>query len=186
MKGQGFTAPGFHGLCVMCLLSSSPAHFHPSLFYLKSFGPLYWLALICLLLKCGLPYSEPEEERHGETETEDGWQGERERRSGGGVESLQGKWMVGMRVVAQWMSRTLGWEVLQVLCRGSRGHSGCDWHQNNISWQATLVTGRGWPSMRRPHLEYQQPSPFYGECCMIGNSFISFVFYVIESMKLCQ
>lgn len=104
----------------------------------------------------------------------------------GGVESLQGKWMVGMRVVAQWMSRTLGWEVLQVLCRGSRGHSGCDWHQNNISWQATLVTGRGWPSMRRPHLEYQQPSPFYGECCMIGNSFISFVFYVIESMKLCQ
>lgn len=29
-------------------------------------------------------------------------------------------------------------------------------------------------------------SLFYGESYMIGNSFISFVFYVLESMKLCQ
>lgn len=89
-----------------------------------------------------------------------------------GKESLQGKWMVGMRVEAQWMSCTLGCGVLEVLCWGSRGHSGCDWHQNNISWQTTLVKGRGQPSTHRPHLEYQQPFLF-----MVNSVWLDLVFF---------
>lgn len=88
-------------------------------------------------------------ERNGERVT--GWEGETgEKRVSRGSE-----WME-CAVEAQWMSCTLCWGVLQVLYRGSRGHSGCDWHQNNISWQTTLVKGRGQATTCRPHLEYQQ------------------------------
>lgn len=97
-----------------------------------------------------------------------------------GKESLQGKWMDGMHVEAQWMSCTLGWGVLQVLYRGSRGHSGCDWHQNNISWQTTVVKGRGQASTRRPHLEYQQLFLFMVNFVWLAM-FFSFLFYWLDT-----
>ena len=152
----------------------------PSLFYLKCFGLLYWPALIsaaelCAALFWIIPWDgtgggETQSERNGERVT--GWEGET-----GEEESLQGKWMVGMRVEAQWMSCTLGWGVLEVLCRGSRGHSGCDWHQNNISWQTTLVKGRGQASTRRPHLEYQQPFLFMVNSVWLALVAFSFLFF---------
>lgn len=104
-----------------------------------------------------------------------------------GKESLQGKWMVGMRVEAQWMSCTLGWGgVLEVLCRGSRGHSGCDWHQNNISWQTTLVKGRGQRCAHQPHLEYQQPFSFYSQFYVIVLGVLSSSCLEEEKEKKCR
>lgn len=97
-----------------------------------------------------------------------------------GTESLQGKWMDGMHVEAQWMSCTLGWGVLQVLYRGGRGHSGCDWHQNNISWQTTVVKGRGQASTHRPHLEYQQLFLFMVNSVWLAM-FFSFLFYWLDT-----
>lgn len=64
------------------------------------------------------------------------------RDGGGGKESLQGKWMVGMCGEAQWMSCTLGWGGLQVLCWGSRSQSGCDWHQKQHFMAGNTVAGR--------------------------------------------
>lgn len=86
---------------------------------------------------------ERENKGHRVKECKSEGRGERERARESGKESLQGKWMVGMHVDAGWMSCTLGWGVLEVLCWCSRGHSGCEWHQNNISWQTTLVKGCG-------------------------------------------
>lgn len=111
--------------------------FGPLCCYLRCFDPLhrYW----CLLLKCSLARTETEEDRKKEREERvTGWVGETE----GGEESLQGKWMVGMCAEAQWMSCTLGWGGLQVLCWGSRSQSGCDWHQKQHFMAGNTVAGR--------------------------------------------
>lgn len=143
IKGQSFTAPEFHGLCyvfALLLVCSLPSL--TVLFKVLWSTVLACTDLCCRVVCCStLNRSMRWKRRRRDTESE--WQGERERGRDRGKESLQGKWMVGMRVEAQWMSCTLGWGVLEVLCWGSRGHSGCDWHQNNISWQTTLVKSRG-------------------------------------------
>lgn len=118
----------------MCSLSGL---FGPLCFYLRCFDPLhrYWW----WLLKCSLARTKTQEDRKKEREERvTGWVGETE----GGKKSLQGKWMVGMCAEAQWMSCTLGWGGLQVLCWGSRSQSGCDWHQKQHFMAGNTVAGR--------------------------------------------
>lgn len=187
IKGQSFTAPGFHGLChVFSLFTVCSLPSFTVLFKVLWSTVLACTDLCCRVVCCSiLNHFMRWKQRRRDTERKkqrasDGGRG-RDR----GKESLQGKWMVGMRVEAQWMSCTLGWGVLEVLCWGSRGHSGCDWHQNNISWQTTLVKGRGQASTRRPHLEYQQPFLFMVNSVWLAlvGFFLTFLFFAWNNSR---